>query len=179
MAAEDNDSKAPRSENTGDCEGGCRINIQITSSDVNIYNCTSPPPHDEPCPPPPPEDDHTCPPTATGACVPASLGAKPKQSRQRKLEKLLANTRVPSSLAASFFHMSRRFLANKSPANELEQRVFARLNALSPDLKRVCACARDSFDSLSSNDRDRLFVDLQHGIDQPLTVDELTQAFAQ
>jgi len=175
MGTEDNDSKTTSAE---DC--GCRIDISIASQgDVNIYNCSSPKSGGEPCPPPPQDDDHVCPPTATGACVPASLGAKPKQSRQRKLEKLLANTRVPSSLAASFFHLARRFLAGKAPANELEQSVFATLSGLSPDLKRVCACARDSFDSLSSGDRDRLFVDLQHGIDQPLTVDELTQAFAQ
>ena len=178
MVTEDNESKDGRSENTSAGDGGCRIDIHIASTgDVNIYNCTSPPPDGDPCPPPP-NDDHTCPPTATGACVPVSLGAKPKQSRQRKLEKLLAHTRVPSSLAASFFHMARRFLAGKPPANELEQRVFATLNGLSPDLKGVLACARDSFDSLSSNDRDRLFADLQHGIDQPLAVAELTEAFA-
>ena len=49
------------------------------------------------------EDDHVCPPVAAGACVPVSLGSKPKQSRRRKLDKLLANTHVPSALAPRSF----------------------------------------------------------------------------
>jgi len=158
---------------------GCRVDIQIDSrGDVNIYNCTSPHPSQEPCPQP--KDDHVCPPTATGACVPASLGSKPKQSRRRKLDKLLANTRVPSALGASFFQLTRRYLAGKPPANALEERAFARLRRLSPDLQRVLACARDSFDSLSSGERDRLFVvDLLRDIGQPIDVGPLAQAFGQ
>jgi hypothetical protein len=158
----------------------CKIDIQIESKgDVNIYNCTEAPiPSGAPCPPP--KDDHVCPPVAPGACVPASLGAKPKQSRRRKLDKLLANTRVPSALGASFFHLTRRYLAGKAPANALEDRAFAKLRLLSPDLQRVLACARDSFDSLSSGERDRLFAsDLLRDVDQPITVAQLTQAFAQ
>src|SRR5438067_838157 len=106
---------------------GCRIDIQIDSrGDVNIYNCTAPRPSGE-----------ICPPVAPGACVPASLGSKPKQSRRRKLDKLLANTRVPSALGASFFHLTRRYLAGKTTANALEERAFATLRRLSPDLQRV------------------------------------------
>jgi hypothetical protein len=158
---------------------GCRIDIQIESQgDVNIYNCTAPAPSSEPCPPP--KDDHVCPPVALGACVPVSLGSKPKQSRRRKLDKLLANTRVPSSLGASFFHLTRRYLAGKTAANPLEERAFAMLRRLSPDLQRVLACARDSFDSLSVGERDRLFAsDLLRDVDQPITIAQLTQAFAQ
>jgi hypothetical protein len=158
----------------------CNIDIQIESKgDVNIYNCTTAPsPSGEPCPPP--KDDHVCPPVAPGACVPASLGAKPKQSRRRKLDKLLANTRVPSALGASFFHMARRFLAGKTAANALEERAFAKLHRLAPDLRRVLACALDSFDSLSVGERDRLFAsDLVRDVNQPITIAQLTDAFAQ
>ena len=55
--------------------------------------------------------------------MPVSLGSKPKQSRRRKLDKLLANTKVPSALAASFFHLTRRQLAGKTAANALEERA--------------------------------------------------------
>ncbi len=159
-------------------DAGCRIDIQIKSQgDVNIYNCTAPAPRGEPCPPP--KDDHVCPPIAPGACVPVSLGSKPKQSRRRKLDKLLANTRVPSALGASFFHLTRRYLASKTAANVLEERAFATLRRLSPDLQLVLACARDSFDSLSTSERDRLFVsDLLGDIDKPIEIAQLTQAFA-
>jgi hypothetical protein len=158
---------------------GCRIDIQIESQgDVNIYNCTASAPSSEPCPPP--KDDHVCPPVAPGACVPVSLGSKPKQSRRRKLDKLLANTRVPSALGASFFHLTRRYLTGKTATNALEERAFATLRRLSPDLRRVLACALDSFDSLSVGERDRLFAsDLLRDVDQPITIAQLTQAFAQ
>src|SRR5690242_21767456 len=115
-----NTSKPTQSTTTKPAEDtGCRIDIKIDSGgDVNIYNCTAPAPSNQQCPPP--KNDHVCPPTALGACVPASLGSKPKQSRRRKLEKLLANTHVPSALGASFFHLARRYLADKTPANVLE-----------------------------------------------------------
>jgi hypothetical protein len=159
---------------------GCKIDIHIDNQgDVNIYNCTAPAPSSEPCPPPP-KDDPVCPPVAPGACVPASLGSKPKQSRRSKLDKLLASTRVPSVLGASFFHLTRRYLAGKVASNALEQRAFATFRGLSPDLRRVLACARDSFDSLSSGERDALFAsDVLRNVDQPLEIAQLTQAFAQ
>jgi len=161
----------------------CRIDIQIHSGgDVNIYNCstpcadTKPGSQDEhPCP----QDEHTCPPVATGACVPASLGSKPKQSRRRKLDKLLAGTRVPSVLGASFFHLARRFLAGKTAANALEERAFATFRRLSPDMQRLLPCALDSFDALTANERERLFsADVPRNVDQPLGLEQLTQAFA-
>jgi hypothetical protein len=158
----------------------CTIDIQIESKgDVNIYNCTTAPsPSGEPCPPP--KEDHVCPPVAPGACVPASLGAKPKQARRRKLDKLLATTRAPSALGASFFHLTRRYLAGKVPANALEERAFAKLRRLPADLQRVLVCALDSFDSLSSSERDQLFAsDLHSDVNQPLEIAQLTQAFAQ
>ena len=119
-------------------------------------------------------------PVATGACVPVSLGSKPKQSRRHKLDKLLANTRVPSTLGASFFHMARRYIVGKTASNELEERVFERLRRLSPDLQRIVTCTVDSFDSISSDDRNRLFnTSLMPNLDQPIDIVQLEQAFAQ
>lgn len=169
-----------RTESTTPAKDGCcSVDIHIENKgDVNIYNCTRSPGSGAE-PPPPPKDEHVCPPVAPGACVPASLGAKPKQSRRRKLDKLLANTRVPSTLGASFFHMSRRFLAGKTAAHALEERAFAKLSQLSPDLKRILACSLESFDSLSVAERDHLFVsDLLRDVDQPIPLAELTAAFA-
>jgi hypothetical protein len=157
----------------------CDIDIHIDNrGDVNIYNCAAPGSSPDPCPPP--KDECDCPPTAEGACVPVSLGSKPKQSRRRKLNKLLANVRVPSTLGASFFHLTRRYLAGKAAANTLEERGFARLRRLPPELQRVLACALDSFDSLSAGERDRLFASAGLGdVDQPLDPAQLTQAFAE
>jgi hypothetical protein len=46
----------------------CRIEIRIDNrGDLNIYNCSTPPAGKPLCNEPPRE---TCPPTATGACVP-------------------------------------------------------------------------------------------------------------
>ncbi len=156
----------------------CSINIHIKSrGDVNIYNCAAPPSPDAACPPP---ADDPCPPGVPGACVPVSLGAKPKQSRRNKLDRLLAKNRVPSTLGASLFHMMRRYLAGKTPANALEERGFATLRTVPKELKRVLACASDSLDSLSSGERNRLFAaGLLPAIDQPVDLARLATAFAQ
>ncbi len=158
--------------------GACTINININSSgDVNIYNCAAQPPAEAACPPP---EEDPCPPLVPGACVPASLGAKPKQSRRNKLDRLLANNPVPSVLAASLFHMTRRFLAGKTPANALEERGFATLRRVPKELKRVLSCASDSLDSLTGGERERLLVaGLLPAIDQPLDLVQLASAFAQ
>ena len=166
-------SAISRSEKT-DCQIDIRIDAQ---GDVNIYNCAAPGTGKQPCPD---SDDHVCPPVSEGACVPVSLGSKPKQSRRRKLDRLLANTQVPSALAASFFHLTRRHLAGKTAANALEERAFATLRKLPPDLRRVLTCALDSFDSLTSNERDKLFArDVLRDVDQPIDVNGLGQAFAE
>src|SRR5260221_547801 len=160
-------------------DAGCRINIQIEShGDVNIYNCTAPQPSPEPYPPCPPKE-YPSQPIAPGQCVPLTLGAKPKQSQRSKLEKLLANNRVPSALAASFFHVSRRFLEGRSPANPLEESAFSVLRSLSPELKGVLSCALGSFDSLPSNQRDRLFASaLTLDPHVPLDANTLAEAVA-
>jgi hypothetical protein len=155
---------------------GCNIDIQIENrGEVNIYNCSSP------CPPSEGDKDHDeCPPTAPGACVPVSLGSKPKQSRRFKLNQLLANTRVPSTLGASFFHTIRRYVAGKSASNSLEQDAFEKLSRLSPELQRVVRCTVDSFESLSNSERNRLFVsDLLVDINQPVDASQLIDAFNQ
>jgi hypothetical protein len=160
-------------------ERACTINIRIKSNgDVNIYNCSAPPSPGSACPPA--DDEHVCPPGVPGACVPVSLGAKPKQSLRNKLDKLLANNPVPSTLGASFFHLTRRYLAGKTPANALEERGFATLRRLPPELRRVLSCASDSLDTLGSGERKRLFaVGLLPSIDQPIDLAQLSVGFAQ
>lgn len=156
---------------------GCSIHIRIKNSGtINIYNCSAPTPPETPCPPP--DGEPPCQPGGPGACVPVSLGAKPKQSRRNKLDRLLANNAVPSTLGASWFHLARRFFAGKAPANALEERGFASLRQLSPELKRVLACANDSFGSLTSSERARLFAPMP-SIDQPIDPAQLSVSFAQ
>ncbi|MDK6076810.1 hypothetical protein [Massilia varians] len=171
-------NNAPNTDKPGH-EGGCTINIRIKSSGtINIYNCSASPPPEAPCAPP--GGEHPCLPGVPGACVPVSLGAKPKQSRRNKLDRLLANNRVPSTLGASFFHLMRRFLAGKGPANALEESGFATLRRLPPELKRVLACAGDSLDSLSGGERSRLLATgLLPSIDQPIDLAQLSLGFAQ
>ena len=171
-------NNAPNTDKPGH-EGGCTINIRIKSSGtINIYNCSASPPPEAPCAPP--GGKHPCLPGVPGACVPVSLGAKPKQSRRNKLDRLLANNRVPSTLGASFFHLMRRFLAGKAPANALEESGFATLRRLPPELKRVLACAGDSLDSLSGGERSRLLATgLLPSIDQPIDLAQLSLGFAQ
>jgi hypothetical protein len=155
----------------------CRFDIHIESEgDVNIYNCTTPSDHS--CPECPPVD---CPPDpiAPGQCVPVTLGAKPKQSQRSKLDTLLANTQVPSVLAAAFFSTSRRFLAGHSPANAFEESAFAVLRSLSSDLRRIMSCALTSFDALDRGERDRLFdPSVPTGPDVPLDAEILATALA-
>src|SRR5258708_31363997 len=135
-------SKNPESTTTKlTADPVCRINTQIEShGDENIYNCPAPQPSPEPYPPCPPKE-YPSQPIAPGQCVPLTLGAKPKQSQRSKLEKLLANNRVPGALPASFFHVSRRFLEGHSPPNPLEHSAFSILLSLSPALKGVLSCA--------------------------------------
>jgi hypothetical protein len=134
----------------------CRVDIHIESKGpVNIYNCTGGPPCPEPSSPPPPE----CPsgPIAPGQCVPLSIGSKPKQSLRTKLDALLANTPVPSAIAAGFFQHARRFTVGQSPANPLETQVFDFFQTLPANLKSVLSCSVSSFDGITQDERNRLF----------------------
>ena len=150
----------------------CKVEIKIENQgDVNIYNCTEASTE--------PGDGHTCPPIATGACVPASLGAKPKQSLRRKLDTLLGANPVPSALGAGFFQLARRYLAGKAPANPIEERAFATFRQMPADHQRILACACDSFESVPADERDRLFASGVGGdVEQPLDGEQLTTAFA-
>lgn len=155
----------------------CRVDIHIKNQgDVNIYGCNAPLPNEPTCLPSPLEECETLP-LPPGQCIPVVQGAKPKQSRQRKLEKLLANNRVPSALAASFFHLSRRFLQERAAANPLEDSAFDVLRSLPPQLQGILSCAVKSFDSLSSNERERLFdTSLTNDLNTP--IDPITLAAA-
>lgn len=160
-----------------DKKSSCRVDIHIESEgDVNIYNCTTPSDHS--CPECPPVE---CPPDpiAPGQCVPVTLGAKPKQSQRSKLDTLLANTQVPSVLAAAFFSTSRRFLTGHSPANAFEESTFAVFRSLSPDVKRIMSCAVTSFSALGRDERDRLFdSSVPTDPDVPLDAEILATALA-
>ena len=89
--------------------------------------------------------DYGCPPVAEGACIPVTPGSKPKQSRRRKLDHLLANTRVPSVLGASFFHLTRRYLAGKKPANEVEGHYVCEIPPVTEGVTSCIACTLNSF----------------------------------
>lgn len=129
---------------------GCEINITIHSrGDVNIYNCTCPAPKPEPCEP-------STPPGGPGACLPLALGSKPKQGQKQKIDRLLASTSVPSTLAAGLVHLMRRFAAGEAPANPLEAVAFDRLRKL-PDGGGLLSCIVGQVEDLSTEDRDRLF----------------------
>jgi hypothetical protein len=150
----------------------CCIDICIESKgDVNIYNCTAPPPKDEQA-----GGENPCPPPVEGACLPVGLGAKPKQSRERKLDTLLGNTRVPSALAGSFFHTARRFNAGQTAANPLEESAFNLMRSLPPELKGLLSCAVGSFDSIPKGQRDRLFVSFDPNL--PIDAESLGTVFA-
>jgi hypothetical protein len=119
-------------------------------------------------------------PVAPGACVPVSLGSKPKQSRRFKLDKILSNIQSPSAIGAAYFHLSRRYLAGKDAANPFEASVFTKFRRLPPNMNRLLACTLDSFDSLTSQERNRLVVsDLLGDIDKPIEPTQLKQAFLQ
>jgi hypothetical protein len=151
--------------------GGCSVDIHIDCcGDVNINNCCSPGGETQPQPSSP----ECFPPL--GACMPIVPGAKHKQNRDYKLAKLAAGVRVPSTLAAAAVHMSRRFLAGRPPATELEETVFATLEKMP---RGFLACTVDAVDRMSPAHRARLFVSsLASGIDQPIGDAELSQALA-
>ena len=97
----------------------CSIAINIENTgDINIYNCSKVK-EDKDC-----ECTDSSQESPTDFCVPAKMGAKPKQSKQAKLDRLLSNNPAPSAFAASFIHTGRRFLAGKTAGSELESKMF-------------------------------------------------------
>jgi hypothetical protein len=169
----------PTPESTPSTSGGahCRVDVRIeTQGPVNIYNCTSVPPFPEPCPP------VECPegPIAPGQCVPLSIGSKPKQSQRTKLDAILANTQVPSSIGAAFFHHARRFTTGQTPANDFESKAFQLFGSLSTELRGLLSCAVTSFDAIPKADRNRLFdPTLPTDVNTPLDGETLAAAFVQ
>lgn len=157
-------------------EKSCNINIHIHSQgDVNIYNCSTLP---QPCPPSPPDGGTSTPPGGPGACVPLALGSKPKQSQHQKLARLLASTKVPSTLAAGLIQLVRRFAAGRAPANELEQGAFDRLRAIPERDRHILSCIVGQFDGLSLADRNRLFSPaLPSDVSTPISPKQLADAF--
>jgi hypothetical protein len=111
----------------------------------NIYNCAAPPYYRAAA-------EDPCPARRCHSAVPAWNG---KQNRHQ-LDKPVTNHRVPSALGVSFFHMTRRFLADETPANALRTRLCRCAPCL--EIETELSCASDSFDSLSAAaGRNRLF----------------------
>jgi hypothetical protein len=140
--------------------GCCSVDIHIEAKgDVNVYACSpagkggDDRPGGGPAPECPPR---SCDPIAPGQCLPLTLGAKPKQSARRKLDTILASSKVPSVLAAGFFRHAGRYLAGEAPANPLETQAFALFRAMPADLQALLRCADASVKGLPAGDRDRL-----------------------
>jgi hypothetical protein len=135
---------------------GCGFVFEINvKGDLHIHNhCageTAPnPPVKEPAP--------CCPPNGAGnTCLPPIAGRKQKASPTQKFAKLAAGNRVPSVLAAGAMHLVRRFLADASPANPLEQAAFARLAQAPQALRQTLACAAAQVDGMGDKLRSNLF----------------------
>ena len=135
---------------------GCGFAFEINvKGDLHIHNhCageTAPnPPVKEPAP--------CCAPNGEGnTCLPPIAGRKHKASPAQKFAKLAARNRVPSVLAAGSIHLVRRFLADASPANPLEQAAFARLAQAPQALRQTLACAAAQVDGMGDKLRGNLF----------------------
>jgi hypothetical protein len=148
------------------------INIE-TSGNINIYNCSEiKPDKDREC-----NDDREQTTTAKGACVPASLGSKPKQSQQQKLDTLLKNNPVPSSFAASFIHTCNRFVVGKAAGSEIESKMFEKFRNLSPEMKKILKCTTQQFSLLSSRHKSLFASSLMQDINTPVDEKNLVIAF--
>lgn len=159
----------------------CNTSIHISNDDtVNIFTCH--PAAAQPTPTPtPPDSTPECPPELppTGACVPFALGSKPKTSLEDRLRPLLENTRVPSTLPAAFFHLARRFLLGRDPANALESKAFDVFRRMSPEVRAVMACSLGAFDALAPKDRNQLFTPgIADSPDQPVEPARLAELLA-
>jgi hypothetical protein len=141
---------------------GCKIDIHIDNQgDVNIQlYCARPEQRTLSA-----ASDDRLPTGCTGACVPASW-LKPKQSRRSKLDKLAQYPRAERAgrvVLPSDASLSRR-------QSGVQRAGTASLRDIPwgcpPDLRRVPACARASFDSLSGAARCSL--PTLRNVDQPL-----------
>lgn len=135
---------------------GCGFTFEINvKGDLHIHNhCAG-----ETAPNPPlKEPEPCCAPNGTGnTCFPPIAGRKHKASPAQKFAKLAAGNRVPSVLAAGAMHLVRRFLADASPSNPLEQASFARLAQAPQALRQTLACATAQVDGMGDKLRSNLF----------------------
>jgi hypothetical protein len=161
---------APLKKEAPDC--AVTFNVETTGN-INIYNCSNAA-KDKDCGC---NDDTDTGTTATGACVPASLGAKPKQSQKTKLDRLLKNNPVASAFAASFIHTCKRYSAGKTAANSLEVTMFKKFDNLSPQNKKLLKCTAKSADTLSGKHKSLFAGSLMQDIDMPVTENTLAAAF--
>ncbi|MFP5264913.1 MAG: hypothetical protein ACLGJB_23735 [Blastocatellia bacterium] len=114
-----------------------------------------------------------------GFCVPLAPESNPKQPLDVKLRRALGNNTIPSALATAFFQMARRFQLGLGPDNPIEQAAFAIFQQLSPAVREVLACSVRTFDSLTPDDRNRLFAPELTGLgDQPISQEALARAVA-
>jgi hypothetical protein len=107
-----------------------------------------------------------------------SAGAKHKQSRAQRLERLASGNAAPSALAAGILHTCRRFLLGVEPANTLERTAFRRLSQITPEMREVLACAVSAVDDLPPGLRGELFdTSLLLDPSQPVTPPALVNAW--
>ncbi len=157
---------------------GCGFAFEINvKGDLHIHNhCAG-----ELAPNPPVKEPASCcPPNGMGnTCLPPIAGRKHKASPAQKFAKLAAGNRVPSVLAAGAMHLVRRFLADASPANPLEQAAFARLAQAPQALRQTLACAAAQVDGMSDKLRSNLFEVgiLGLGVDEALDPVRLNKMF--
>lgn len=161
--------EAPLKKEVPDC--AVTFNVETTGT-INIYNCSNAT-KDKDCG----CNDDEPGGTATGACVPVSLGAKPKQSQKSKLNRLLKNNPAASAFASSFIHTCKRYSAGKTAANSLEVAMFKKFDTLSPQNKKLLKCTAKSVDTLSAKHKSLFAGSLMQDIDTPVNENTLAAAF--
>ncbi len=152
--------------------GKCDVHIRIKHVDtINICNCAPGPKIQSPDEAADQQIDYS-------DCIPFVEGHKTKQNSQIQLGKFLANNKVPSVLAATFFHQARRFLQGLEPANELEVRAFAIFAKLPTSTLEILECALKKYDA--DPRRSQLFSpEIEQLRDVPITAKQLTSFVAE
>ena len=149
----------------------CNVHIHIKNVDtINIYNCSASSKTKD-------EDEAPTQQTDYSDCIPFTEGHKPKQNLQTRLSKLYTNNKVPSVLAATFFHQARRFLAGLEAENELEEGAFAIFRKLPTSTHKILKCTLEKFDSDLC--KSQLFSpEIEQLRDVPITTKKLTSLVA-
>ena len=155
-ATKPKDAPKPRDKEKRSDDDGCTMIINLESKGtINIYNC--PPAKEGESKPPQPSEECPAPPHATGSCIPLSPGGKHKSSLQAKLRPLIENNPIPSVLAAAILQQTRRYRLGRSPGNDLEASVFEVLDTISRESPDFLSCVLDTFDNLTTGERDSIF----------------------